>query len=144
MPYTLQEGVFVVRTYLFVSSHHSTHTEYRKTFARHNVSTKSTWSKAKYIRFVLYDHPVFGKRYCTLRMSNSVPSSVPLWHFSFILHLLNVSELFRVKDQVLHTSKQKRCTISILILYFYKDERKFAENAPMPTVFNSAVCKSCL
>lgn len=151
MTYTLQKGVFIVRTYLFVSSHHLTHTEYRKTFARRNVPTKSMWPIAQYIRFVLYDHPVSGEQYCTVRMPNFLPSSVsPLYVrmfsltvFFFFSHVLNVSGFRRVRDQVLHASKHKRCTISILILYFYKDETKIVENVQMSSVFNSAVCKSC-
>jgi hypothetical protein len=155
MPYTLHEGVFIVRTHLFVSSHHLTHTEYRKTFARRNVPTKPTWSTAQYIRFVLYDHPVFGERYCAVRMPNFLSSSVSLpyvhiffdsllFSFSFFLHILNVSEFRRVRDQVLHPSKQERCTISKLILYFYKYETKIAQNVQISTVFNSAVCKCCV
>ena len=44
----------------------------------------------------------------------------------FFKHILNVSEFRKVRDQVLYPSKQKRCTISILILYFYKDETNMA------------------
>jgi len=107
------------------------------------------WSIAQYIRFVLYDHPVFGERHCTVRMPNFLPSSVSLpyvhiFSLTVFLHILNVSEFCRVRDQVFRVSKQKRCTISLLILYFYKHETEIAENSQMSTVFNSVVCKSCV
>jgi hypothetical protein len=68
-------------------------------------------------------------------MPNFLPSSVSLlyvhtFYFTvFFLHILNVSDFCSIRDKVLRASKEKRCTISILILYFYKDETKIAEHA---------------